>query len=79
MTTLDMMIKAKEDGKTYRTDDLFYNTQLGFVDIRGKKWQGYAFDYLNDIFAIDTWKQDDAIYMTKTEAESKYGIIIVGD
>lgn len=79
MTTLDMMIKAKEDGKTYRMDDLFYNAQLGFVDIRGKNWEGLAFVYLNDLFNIDTWEQDCSIYMTKSEAEQKYGIIIVGD
>ena len=79
MTTLDMMIKAREDGKTYRTSNLFYNAQLGFVIIRGKEWEGHAFDYLNNLFNINTWDQDTRTYMTKTETEQKYGIIIVGD
>ena len=79
MTTLDMMIKAKEDGKTYKSCDLFYNSKVGFVDEKGNKWVGRAFEFLNNLFDINTWEQDNTIYMTKSEAEQKYGIIIMGD
>ena len=79
MTTLDMMIKAKEDGKTYKSNNLFYNNKLGFVDSDGYKWDASAFEYLNDLLDIDTWEQDTRTYMTKSEAEQKYGIVIMGD
>lgn len=78
MTTLEMMIKAKGSGKTYHADDMLYNAKLGFHDECGKKWYSDAFDYLNDLFVIDNWQEDDTIYMTKSEAEKKYGIKIVG-
>ena len=78
MQTLDMMIEARANGKTYRADDLLYNTKLGFHDKCGNKWQGYDFDYLNTLFEINNWQMDDTIYMTKSEAEEKYGIRIVG-
>ncbi len=78
MTTLDMMIEAMANGKTYRANDLLYNTKLGFHNKIGNKWQGSAFDYLNTLFEIDKWQMDSTIYMTKSEAEEKYGIRIVG-
>lgn len=78
MTTLDMMIEARANGKTYYANDLLYDTKLGFHDKHGNKWQGCAFDYLNTLFEINYWEMDDAIYMTKSEVEEKYGIRIVG-
>lgn len=77
MTTLDMMIEAKTNGKTYRGDDMLYNAERGFHDRLGKKWYGDAFNYLNDLFEIDTWQEDNTVYMTKSDAEKKYGIKIV--
>ena len=77
MSTIDMMLKAKETGKTYRADDMLYNNNLGFHDKSGKKWYGDSFEYLNDLFIIDKWQEDPTIYMTKSEAEEKYGIKIV--
>lgn len=79
MNTFDMMTEAKKTDKTYRADDMLYNSHLGFHDKLGKKWYGDAFDYLNDLFAIDKWQEDNNIYMTKSEAEKKYNIKIVGD
>lgn len=38
MNTLDMMLKAKDNGKTYRTNDMLYNTKLGFHDKSCEKW-----------------------------------------
>ena len=78
MTTLEMMIKAKDSGKTYRADDMLYNTKFGFCDKCDKKWCGHSFDYLNDLFEVDKWQEDNTVYMTKSEAEEKYGITIVG-
>lgn len=78
MNTLEMMNLAKENNKTYRTDDMLYSNNFGFHDKPGKKRYRDVLDYLNDLFAIDNWKEDNTIYMTKSEAESKYGIKIVG-
>ncbi len=78
MNTLDMMIKAKETEKTYRANDMLYNTKLGFHDKSGNEWYIDSFDYLNDLFVVDNWQEDDTIYITKLEAEKKYGIKIVG-
>lgn len=78
MNTLEMMNLAKDNGKTYLVNDMLYNIKLGFHDKSGKKWYGDAFDYLNDLFEINEWQEDNTIYMTKSEAEEKYGIKIVG-
>lgn len=77
MTTLEMMNLAKDNGKTYLVNDMLYNIKFGFHDKSGKKWYGDAFDYLNDLFEINEWQEDNTIYMTKSEAEEKYGIKIV--
>lgn len=77
MNTFEMMIEAEDNGKTYHADDMLYNSHLGFHDKSGKKWYGDAFNYLNDLFAIDKWQEDNTIYMTKSEAEKKYGIKII--
>lgn len=78
MTTFEMMIEAKDSGKTYRADDMLYNAKFGFHDKYGNKWDVNSFDYLNDLFELNNWQEDDTIYMTKSEAEKKYGIKIVG-
>lgn len=77
MTTLEMMIKAKDNGKAYRANDMLYNIKFGFHDKSGKKWHGDAFEYLNDLFDVSVWQEDNTIYMTKSEAEKRYGIKIV--
>lgn len=79
MTTLDMMIEAKANGKTYHASDMLYNTELGFHNKFGKLCYVDNFCYINDLFDIDYWQLVDAICMTKSEAEEKYGIMIVGD
>lgn len=79
MNTLEMMIKAREDGKTYRTGDLFYNRITGFVNAAGDRWKANASIYLNDIFNLSAWEQDTRTYMTKSEAEQKYNIVIMED
>lgn len=78
MTTLDMMNLARTNNKTYRSNDCLYNTKLGFHDKVGCEWDAASFTYLNELFDIDNWEEDNLIYMTKFEAEEKYGIKIVG-
>lgn len=77
MTTLEMMNLAKETGKTYKIQDMLYNVSRGFHDKSGKPWDGYAFDKLNDLFDIETWREDPTIYMTKAEVEKRYDIKII--
>ena len=79
MTTLEMMNEAIKDGKTYKTYDLRYNATIGFHDKKGHKWEANSFKYINDIFAIDTWQLKPENEMTKSEAEAKFNIKIVGD
>lgn len=79
MTTLEMMKQATLDGKTYKANDMRYNTFLGFHDSEGKQWSGCAFKYVNNIFSIDTWQLKPDNEMTKSEAEAKFNIKIVGD
>ncbi len=55
MNTLEMMIKAQKDGKTYRANDLLYNRVIGFADREGDECLVYVFRYLNDLFAVDVW------------------------
>lgn len=78
MNTAEMVIKANKDGKTYKAYDMLYNNQLGFHDIKGKKWDADAFKYVNDIFNLE-WKLKPDNEMTKSEAEKRFNIKIVGD
>lgn len=79
MTTLEMMNQAAQDGKTYKAEDMRYNVSLGFHDNENKKWNANAFDYINDIFAINYWQVKPDNEMTKSEAEAKFNIKIIGD
>ena len=84
MNTLEMMNEAEKTGRTYTSgeigsSDMMYNAEQGFHDIYGKPWDGYAFKYLNDLFASDIeWQVIPENTMTKSEAEAKFNIKIVG-
>ena len=79
MTTLEMMNLAKDNGKTYKCAyDMFYNNVLGFNDGKGHMRSGYDFTNINNLFDIDYW-EEATLCMTKSEAEEKYGIKIIGD
>lgn len=77
MNTAEMWLKAQEDGKTYYWGDVKYQKDIGMVSIRGERpwsmsaWQ--SFDYLMN----GKWKPYQT--MTKSEAEAKFNIKIVGD
>ena len=58
MNTLEMMVKAQKDGKTYRANDLFYNRIIGFTNSEGNDWLAYVFCYINYLFAIDVWEEE---------------------
>ena len=76
MNTLDMMNLACKNGKTYRSNDLLFNTEKGFHDTDNNPWCSDSFDTLNDLFSLNEWETVENI-MTKEEAEEKYGIKIV--
>lgn len=79
LDTVNMYLKAQVDGKTYKCYDLYYNKRLGFHDKNKKKWNPSAFDTIDEIFGLDTWKEKLESEMTKSEAEAKFNIKIVGD
>lgn len=79
MNTAEMWAKAQEDGKTYKCYDMLYNKQFGFHDKAKTKWWPDAFDTIDEILALDKWEIKPENVMTKSEAEAKFNIKIVGD
>lgn len=78
MNTAEMWVQANKEGKTYKAFDMRYNKQLGFHDVEGKSWDADAFKYVNDIFNLE-WVLKPDNEMTKSEAEAKFNIKIVGE
>lgn len=78
MNTAEMWIKAQEDGKTYKCNGMQYNRKKGFHGPTIGLWPAKAFDYVDDIFNLD-WQLKPDNEMTKSEAEAKFNIKIVGD
>mgnify|MGYP004543810559 CR=1 FL=1 len=76
MNTAEMWIKAGEDGKTYRFENLYYNNKLGFVDEDGKEYNFIGWDSVESILAANKWVESKKM-MTKEEVESKYNIKII--
>ena len=63
METLDMMILARNTGLTYISEDLAYNTKLGFHEAYTYSlWDAKAFDLINDIMELDWVLEDYDIY-----------------
>ena len=73
MTTLEMMNKAKENGKTYITEDMRFSTEKGFHGDNGKPWNASAFSTLNQVIEIDDWELLEPKKMTLKEIEEKLG------
>lgn len=73
MTTLEMMNKAKENGKTYIVDSIRYSVNKGFHDCCGIPWDADAFRTLNQVIEIDDWKLLEPKKMTLKEIEEKLG------
>ena len=86
MCTLDMMIEAKENGKTYICCEslcpVMYNSTLGFHDKDGDPYYtGDDFCNINELFSINDWHVflNSENVMTKSEAEAKFNIKIIGE
>lgn len=77
MTTAEMWIKAQENGKVYRSEDMGYSKTTGFIDFwDGTEWPISSISNIDEIFSCDDWEESNA--MTKEEAEAKLGCAIVG-
>jgi hypothetical protein len=62
MKTLEMLIAAEANGKTYKNERIYYSKTMGFVDPMNMPWSGYAFIRLNEIIHddgqySDGWKE----------------------
>lgn len=77
MNTAEMWLKAQENRKMYRTNDVGYSKKTGFIDFwDGSKWPVTCVDTIDAIFSWDGWEEVKT--MTKAEAEEKLGVKIVG-
>lgn len=77
MNTAEMWIKAQEDGKTYYCCDVKYQKDIGLIEIATEEpWPLDAWTNLNDLMN-EKWEVYQT--MTKSEAEAKFNIRIVGD
>lgn len=73
MKTLEMMNKAKENGKTYITEDMRFSIEKGFHEYNGRPWDANAFLTLNQVIEIDDWELLEPKKMTLKEIEEKFG------
>ena len=79
MNTAEMWLKAQEDGKMYRNNDVLYSKVCGFVDVDDlEPWPIECMPSIESIFDWDGWHEYDKPCMTKDEAEEKFGVRIVG-
>ena len=83
MNTAEMWIKAKEDGMCYEAimsqstnEELFYQKNRGLFDGDGYEFVLDNIGSLDELMDIE-WKL--RTIMTKSEAEAKFNIKIVGD
>lgn len=77
MNTAEMWIKAQEDGKTYYCCDVKYQKDIGLIEIATEEpWPLDAWTNLNDLMN-EKWEVYQT--MTKSEAEAKFNIKIVGN
>lgn len=73
MKTLEMMKEAEITGKTYVSKDMRYSKAKCFHDSEGCGWEGYSFNFLNDVLDIDNWEELEPKKMTLKEIETKLG------
>ena len=77
MNTAEMWLKAQEDGKTYYCNSMKYQKDIGLVSVgTGLTWDCDSWVFLDDLM---NEKWSDCQTMTKSEAEKKFNIKIVGD
>lgn len=76
MNTAEMWLKAQVNGKVYRSNDVGYSKNTGFIDFwDGSKWPVTCVDTIDAIFSWDNWEEVKTI--TKAQAEAKLGMKIV--
>ncbi len=71
MTTLEMMNEAAKTDKAYTSGEdltsMRYSPEKGFHDQHGNEWEGYGFEFVNNIFSLDNWKELKPIKMTRKQ------------
>ena len=79
MNTAEMWLKAKEDGMCYESIEgpyaLYYQKDKGLFDSDGCRCGPETWNYFDDVMN-EQWRLRT---MTKSEAETKFNIKIVGD
>ena len=79
MNTAEMWLKAQEDGKTYTNEDLIYNKTIGFIWDDNSEAESLDESWTRtDVLSEFGWKLAENA-MTKSEAEKKFNIKIVGE
>ena len=77
MNTAEMWAKAQEDGKTYYCNSVKYQKDIGLVGTTTEiPWPLDAWTSLDGLMK-EEWEQYQT--MTKSEAEAKFNIKIVGE
>ena len=78
MNTAEMWLKAQEDDKTYRSGDVYYDKDIGFLNSINNPSALDAFDSYEEFMDLDDWEAVPEIpTMTRAEAESKLGVKII--
>lgn len=77
MQTLEMMIAAKENGKTYVHNNIYYSDCTGFKTPYRLSLENYHFDGTLNALLDFEWEVSQKI-LTRVEAEEKYNIKIIG-
>ena len=77
MNTPEMWIKAQEDGKPYYCYGIKYQKNIGLVEIATEKPLPLSVWNSLDELMEEEWKRYQT--MTKSEAEAKFNIKIVGE
>lgn len=78
MKTAEMWLKAQENDRTYRSGDMYFSKDMGFVNYIHDPWPVYAFDSFEQFMGLNNWVALPEIpTMTRAEAESKLGVKII--
>jgi hypothetical protein len=81
MNTCEMVLLADKNGKTYKSDELYYHKNKGFHDSDGFEWDYDAFKNfqengrcgLNAFVHTADWEEIKKQRMTLKEIEDKLG------
>ena len=84
MNTVEMVTKVDQNGKTYSSNgngSMRYQRDKGFHQSDGAKWPANAFTKVDQIFAIDTWRELEPLKVTMEDIREKFGrdVEIIGE